>query len=323
MTLLAAVYLDGATNKPTLRVFDAGAGATLFTSPPFGDAQLGSPYSSHCAVSADEDYVSVSSGYDSRIYKTADWSFVSVSGVYSIVFSPDGRVYADGGEVDLDTGVVTPLGFSPAWNGSREVSASGHLMVGRANYPNTNIVAYDLSSLTPDALGPAISGLVNLTQDVFVRFSQDGRFLALSHKDGGGSNRITLLDADSAALLYAGARGGGITLEFSTSGDYLYVDDGRIDTTTFSVAAWTVPMPYTAYGPMPVILSEQDLCVIPAEYVALSANDTGYAISTQAQTNPAWYDLPSRAIYAATNRGTPPEELPFWTRRVSTYELLD
>ena len=306
-TLLATAYLDDFTALTILRVFDADAGTTLFTSEQFGTPQFGSPFNMHCGVSIDGAYVSISTNGLTRIYRTSDWGYVTVSSNYAITFAPDGRAYADTGEVDPATGIVTPFDFSPAWTGSTEVSADGRLMVGRRPWPSNEVVAYDLNSGTPDALGPVINSRVHADYDAYFRFSQDGRFLAISHANLSGDWTISLLDAASGAEVFSGAAGAVTPVEFSVDGGVLYLPNEQIDTATFARSSWVVPMAYGNPFAPTIFVRGFDLAVKSLEYnSSFSPNTSGYVVSTQVQDSPPWYDLPTSPKWAATVWGIPP-----------------
>lgn len=321
MTLLATAYLDDSTALAILRVFDAETGTTLFTSEQFGTPQAGSPFNLQCGVSVDEDYVSISTNGLTRIYRTSDWNYVTVTSNFAITFTTDGKAYADSGQVDPATGVITPFDFTPAWGGSTEVSADGRLMVGRRPFPSNEVVAYDLNSGTPDALGPVINSRVNSGYDAYFRFSQDGRFLAVSHANLSGDWTISLLDAASGAEVFSGAAGAVTPVEFSVDGGVLYLPNEQIDTATFARSPWAVPMSYGNPFAPTIFIKGLDLAVRAIEFnSSFSPNTSGYVVSTQVQANPPWYDLPTSPKWAATVWGIPPVIPPFWTQRVGAYE---
>lgn len=321
MTLLATAYLDDYTSLAILRVFDVDAGSTLFTSEQFGSPQSGAPFTVHCGVSVDEKHVSISTGGLTRIYQTSNWTYITVTGNFAITFSPDGKAYADNGEIDLATGAITPFGFSPSWSGSREVSADGRLMVGRRALPSKEVVAYDLNSRAPDALGPIINSRVHADYDAYFRFSQDGRFLAIAHASLSGDWTITILNAISGDLAFSGNINAVTPIEFSVDGNVLYVPGEQIDTATFARSSWTVPMSYGNPFAPTVFVRDHDLCIRSNEYnSSFSPNNSGYVVSTQVQENPHWYLLPTTPKWAATGWGNKPVVPPFWTQRVNALE---
>lgn len=323
MTLLAAAYLDDATNLTILRVFDPDAGTTLFTSPSFGAPQSGSPFTVQCAVSIDDAYVSVCAAGTTRIYRTAGWSYVEITGNFTIAFAGDGRVYSETGEIDPDTGVITPFGFTPSWIGSTEISLDGVLMVGRRGFPSYESVVYDLNTRVPTALGTLVNGIVNAAFDAYFRFSPDNRFLAVSHRDGGDNNRISLFDLATTTLITTQPADWVSPIEFSQDGNTLYMPGKKMDTTTFVQTSWVVPMSYGNPFAPTVFVKDQDLACWSNEFnSAFSPNTSGWVVSTQTQSNPAWYSLPTTPKWVATTRGVAPVVPRFWVNTVLTAEAI-
>lgn len=319
MTLLAATYIHPDEHSAVLRVFDADAGAAIFTSEPLGYAQFGSPYSAECAVSVDEQYVSFSVRGESRIYKVADWSYITTYS-WRVEFAANRKVYVDGGTIDPETGVVTPLNISASWQGRRKFSANGRTVIGRT-HPSGQIEAYNLNSGAVDPLGQLVNSHVNPGYQAYLSFSQDGQMIAIAHVDPSGNHKVTLLSTESGSILFTAPIDYAVPVEFAVDGSVLYMSGEQINTSTFARSPWSVPMPSGEPFAPTVFIKGHDLAAISFAYnESFTGNTSGYVISTQAQVTPAWYDLPALARCVATAWGVPPTVPQFWTQQVGALE---
>lgn len=72
-----------------------------------------------------------------------------------------------------------------------------------------------------------------------------------------------------------------------------------------------------------VFVKDQDMACWSNEFnSAFSPNTSGWVVSTQAQSNPAWYSLPTTPKWVATTRGVAPVVPRFLVNTVLTAEAI-